>query len=96
MSDDFDTAMSIDKPGVRSLTTTSQLQAQIDLCAAEIISLQQFYIYVATELGSVSLADWDYLAANNCEPSIEMVRSLLKKIAAWNVVELSKLILIVQ
>jgi hypothetical protein len=89
---DVDTAIALDKPGMRSLTTTSQLQVQINLCATEVITIQQFYLYVAMELGAVTMTDWDYLAANNCVPSMEMVRSLLTKIDSWEVVDTSKLL----
>ncbi|MBN3948451.1 MAG: hypothetical protein HWQ38_19135 [Nostoc sp. NMS7] len=91
MTEDIDTSLAIDKPGVRSLTTTSQLQTQIDLCAADVITLQQFYLYVGTELGALTENDWDYLQQNNCIPSEEMVRSLLAKIDSWQVVDTSKL-----
>ena len=88
---DIDTAIALDKPGVRSLTTTSQLQLQIDLCVSEAMTLQQFYLYVAMELGSVTANDWDYLQQNECVPSSEMVRSLLTRIDSWKVVDTSKL-----
>jgi len=91
MTDNIDIAMELDKPGARSFTTTSQLQAQIDLCVEEVITLQQFYLNVATELGAVSSTDWDYLTANNCIPSDEMLRSLLTKIDGWQVVDTNKL-----
>lgn len=94
---DIDTALlaavgiALDKPGLRNLTTTSQLQAQIDLCADEAISLQQFYIYVAFELGTPTPGDWDYLQQNNCVPSDSMVLLLLAKIDSWQVVDTSRL-----
>ena len=91
MTDNIDAAIALDKPGLRSLTTTSQLQAQIDLCADELITPQQFYIYVAFELGTPTLDDWEYLSANNCVPSREMLRLLLTKIDGWQVVDTSKL-----
>jgi hypothetical protein len=84
---DIDTATSQDKPGMRSLTTTSQLQRQIDLCGSGEITPQTFYLNVAFDLGLVTDEDWNYLQQNDCIPSPQMLEKLLTVIYRWKVVD---------
>ena len=88
---DIDDALAVDKPGARSLNTTSQLQQQVDLCSSEQITVQAFYMDVAFELGKVTNEDWSYLQQNNCVPSEEMLKRLFAVIYGWGVVDISKL-----
>jgi hypothetical protein len=88
---DIDAAIAQDIPGTPQITTTSQLQKQIDLCSSGQITIEAFYMSVVFDLGLMTSEAWDYLQQNNGTPSPEMIQKLLGTIAGWKVVDISKL-----